>query len=1027
MNLTKISLKRPVAVLICVLALVIFGVSAIFNTPMELTPPMEFPMFIINTVYPGAGPEEVEDLVTSKIEAAVGTVSGLKNIQSTSQENVSMVMLELEYGTNMDLAHMDLQEKLNMYVNSLPDTATTPVIFELSMDMVDTITLSAKATGDANVLHLVEDEVVPELEKLTGVASVDVSGGQTDYIRVQLREESLSQYNLDMSSVVSVISASNFSIPAGDIGHGDQSLILRGGVEYNTVEALRSIPITLRTGDIIHLSDIADISEATKSSGSISRYNGEENITIGVKKRQSASTLDVTEGVTQTMQKLNDQNIGVEMNVISDTGENIKSSINSVVNALLLGCVISVLVLFFFLGDIKASLIVATSMPLSVLATLVLMNLWGMSLNLVSLGGLVVGVGMMVDNSIVVLESCFRSRDEQRSFRESAIVGAKLVATSVIASTITTIVVFLPISVMKGLSGQIFSQAGFTIMFALIASLISSLTLVPLLFYKLKPVEKKDTVITRWLSRVEAGYGRLIRKSFDHKKLVVLAAVGLLVFSIALIPLIGMELMPEMDQGVISISVEAKPGLKLTELDKTIQKIEQEINAQPDVENYSVTTGGSMFSSSSGGSASFSVYLKGDREMETYEVADVLREKTKNLTGCDVKVSQMSAMTLGGNSDVEVNLIGKDQEQLEAASQQVKDLMSGNPDIVAVSSSLSDGNPQAEIIVDPVKSTAAGFMPAQVVSTVSSIMQGKEATTIRQNSKEYEVWVEYPEGRYEDVSDLSGVVLLSQTGKQVPLMDVASIRYSNSPQVVQRYNNQYIVTITGQPSSQASTKLSSEITSAVSKLELPDGVSQFMGGDIETMQEEFNGLYGALATAVLLVFMVMAVEFESIRNSLIVMLSVPFSMIGAFLGLLISGAAISMPSLIGFVELVGIVVNNAIVLVDYTKILRTEDGMEIHEALIKAGSTRLRPILMTTLTTVLSLLPMALGIGGDVEMMQSMAYVIIGGLTSSTLLTLVLIPVLYLLFAKKEKYKPLAPGAAGPIAIPGQQGPMTEI
>lgn len=1001
MNLTKAVLKRPVTVLIVVLALIVFGFTAITGSPLELMPPMETPMMIVMTVYPGAGPEDVENLVTSQIEKAVSTLGGIKNVMSTSQDSVSMVMLELNYGTNMDVANIDLQKKLSMYQNALPDDAETPMIIEMSMDMMPTITLSANATGDVDLLQYIDDEVTPEFEKLSGVASVDVSGGQRDYISVELSEEKLEQYKLDMNSVVNFVGSADFSIPAGNVDRGDQSLILRGGVSYNTTESLKDIPITLKSGQVIRLSDVANVRQATEKADSVSRYNGLETVTLSVTKRQSASTLDVTRAVNKTLEEINARHIGVELSVISDSSTDIMASVNSVVMTLILAIVICMLVLFFFFGDWRASLIVGSSIPISVLTTLILMNAMDFSLNVVSLGGLVIGVGMMVDNSIVVLESCFQRRERNLSFRRSAIEGAQMVTSSVVASTITTIVVFLPISLLEGMSGQMFRQLGFTIIFSLTASLVSALTLVPLLFFRISPKEKDGWAISSGLKKIEIAYGGFLKKTFRVKPIVVLVSVGLLVLSLFMVKFIPFQLMPDIDQGMIDISISTKPGLKLEELDKVIASVETIVSQSPDVERYSITGGGGGSPFGTGGSSgSVSVYLKSDRELSTKEWVDIWREQTKNAIGSDIEISASSMMSmLTGGSSIDVHLQGNDLDVLREASLQVENMMRSDPDIVRVSSNLTSGDPQAEINVDPIKAIAAGLTPKQVIGTVRNVMSGSSPAKLKQNGRDYDIRLEYPEGKYQSVSDLSGLMLASPTGRMIPLLDIASVEYSNAPQQINRQNNQYLVTVTAQPKTSAELTAPAKINAAAKNLTFPQGVSIMESDASEAMNEEFGALFGAIATAVLLVFMAMAIQFESTRFSLIVMVCIPFALIGSFGLMLSSGVTMSMPSLMGFLMLVGTVINNGILFIDTANQLR--GSMDAETALIYAGRSRLRPILMTTLTTVLSMAPMALGLGTGAEAMQGMAVVIIGGLCASTLLTLLLLPTFYLLFRGK--------------------------
>ncbi|MEG1874994.1 MAG: efflux RND transporter permease subunit, partial [Angelakisella sp.] len=998
MNLTKLTMKRPVSVIVIVLALVVFGIQSIMGAPLELIPEMELPMLMVMTQFPGAGPDEVNELVTSVVESAASTMPGVEDVYSSSREGFSMVQLQLSYGTNMDKAHMELQKKLNMYRAALPENAVEPTILEMSVDMQPTITIAARATGDVDLLNYVNDTVKAEFEKLGGVASVEVAGGKKDYISIRLREEDMKQYGLDMDTIAKYLTMAEFSMPAGTIDRGSAQLTLRGGVSYTSTESLAQMPILTGKGGVIQLSDVADVYEAKRDTGSISRYNGNETVNLSIKKRQSASTIDVCRDAANTVNTLNQQGIGVELSVVSDTSAEILTAIKTVVQTLLLGILLSMVVLLLFFGEWKASLIVGVSMPISVLATIIIMEKMGFSFNLISLGGLVIGVGMMVDNSIVVLESCFRMREQKLPTREAALQGTHVVTSSIIASTLTTVVVFLPISIMQGMTGQLFKQLGYTIIFALTASLISALTLVPLLFLRMQPVEKEKLLTTRILNRVEESYGRFLKKSFRRKWMVVLTSVLLLAVSLFSLVFVQKELIPSIDQGIITISTSNRPGLTIDKVDEIALSLEQLVAAEPDVGRYSVSGNGS--------GVTISVYLKGDRQKSTAELVDLWREQTRNTVDYTVSVNSYNmADAMSGGGNVQVNLQGSNRDQLKLASNQVLELMRANPDIIKATSDLTDGNPQAEIVVDPVRANAAGLLPVQVVQAVSGAMQGKNAATLNQNGHAYEIWVEYPDETYNAITDLDGFTILNPMGMQIPLPDVADIIYSNSPQSVNKMNNQYLVTITGEPTTAAKVTASATVLAEVAKMQLPQGVTTSGGFTTEAMNEEFSAMGSAILSAVFLVFMVMAMQFESVKFSLVVMMCIPFSLIGSFGLLALSGVTLSMPSLMGLLMLVGIVINNGILFIDTTNQLRT--SMDAETALIYAGKTRMRPILMTTLTTVLSMLPMALGIGEGSEIMQGMAVVIIGGLCASTLLTLLLLPTFYLLMNKQKKPKKL--------------------
>lgn len=1005
-GLTKLALKRPVSVVILVLALLIFGSSTIFSTPLELMPDIEMPMLIIYTIYPGASPQDVENQVTSHIEDASATLSGVKNIESMSMENASVVFLELEYGTKMDQAHSDLKNNIDMYRNRLPSDAQEPIVFEMNMDMMPVITLSAVATGDVDLKYYIQEEIQPEIEKLSGVASVEVSGGAEDYIKIELKREKLVQYKLTMGSLANIVGAADFSLPAGSVEQGDLDLILRGGVSYNTAEALRHLPITLSSGDIIHLSDVANVYQAKKDQDSLSYYNGLENVTLSVTKRQSASTVAMANSVKKVVEEINHSNRGIKIEVVDDTSERIISAIISVVETLLLGVVLAMVVLFIFLGDWRASLIVGSSIPLSLLVTMLAMSAMGFSFNMLSLGGLVIGVGMMVDNSIVVIESCFRIKTGTDSYHNAALEGTKVVASSIIASTATTVVVFLPIAFIKGLSGQLFGQLCFTIVFSLIASLIAALTVVPLVFYRLKPVEKDQGFMMRLMDKLSAAYATFLPKTFRRKKTVVLIAVVLLVASVALVPLIGMELLPETDDGIITIALDVRPGTNLDRVGALLTPLEEMVKSHPDVDHYSMTAGSSAMSMLRGNSsdASITAYLKKNHSTRTKDLVDQWRSQTINPVDCDISISSSSQTAqMTGGTDISLYVQSTDYENLQKGALQLEEMMRQNPNILRVSSTVGTGNPQAEIKIDPVKASARGLVPKQVMGEIYSVMQGSKACDITNNGRDYEVRVEYPADSFKTVNDLVSLNLTNAAGMSVPMLDIATIEYSNSPLSISRQNGRYIITVKGQPSSDAPKTLSKTLKAQAEALTLPNGVELTDTSDSERMMEEFTVLLQAIVTAVLLVFMVMAMQFESPLFSIVVMISVPFALIGSFLGLFAFNSTISMPSLLGFLMLSGIVVNNGILLIDTANSIRSERNLSAEDALLTSGMLRMRPIFMTTLTTVLGMLPMAIGIGGNAALMRGLALVIIGGMITSTALTLLLIPSFYLLFDKQER------------------------
>lgn len=994
MSLTKFSLKRPVTTLLVVLALAVFGISSLLGLRLELMPDMDMPVMMVMTIYPGADPESVEELVSSEIEGKVGALSGVDSVTTYSQENSSMVLLQYDYSVDTNDAYLDLRAALDSVERSLPDDCQSPIVMKMDINSMPSMMYSLSTTDGSDVLSLANDEIVPELKAVSSVASVEVSGGRENYIQVKLDEEAMNQYGLTMSSIAQYIATTDFTVPIGSLEQGTQSISAISTADINTVEDLRQIPLFTATGSLIHLSDVADVEWSQKEPDSISRYNGEETLTVSVTKNQSASTLGVVRDVRKTMERLQKEHPGLVATASYDASDMILLAVKSVGSTLLMGVILSMLVLFIFFGDWKASLIVGSAMPISLLVTVIVMAVAGFSLNIITLGALVIAIGMMVDSSSVVLESCFRAKDKKPGFREAAEIGTRGVAGSIVASTITTVVVYLPLCIQTGLTGQIFGQLGYTIIIAMLASLISALTLVPLFFCIFKPQEKKELKLNGFLDKVKGKYDRLERKLLHKKKLSVLVAVVLLIGSFGLVALMKVELMPAMDEGTISVAAAFRSGTKAEEVDKKMQEIEAMVAAHEDVDSYTLT--------SSKGSGKISVNLKENRKMSSQEVADEWLEETKDMTGVQLDItvsSQMSTMMLT-SSGGSVTLASTNLDDLKEAVSALQEKAWNIPGVLNVSSDAGEGATQIRVVIDPLDAMAHGMTPVQAAGGLYSMISGTEAMTITSNGEEYSVMLEYPEGTYTKASSL-----LDASVGGVPLSEMATLQYTDSQQTVMKQNGKYTTTITASCVSEDTDAVDAALDKLVADTKLPDSVEQTKDTMDEMMTETFTAIGKAIAAAVFLVFLVMAMQFESPKYSLMVMLSIPFSLIGSFGLLFLSGQSLTMISMMGIMMLVGIVVNNGILYVDGVHALMNEEGLGLEDALIESGKTRLRPILITTLTTVISMIPMSLGLGTGTEMMQSMGIIIIGGLTASTILILLLMPVFYLMAYGNKKEK----------------------
>lgn len=1012
MGLTKFVLKRPITTILAVLCLIVFGLSSVLSSKLELIPEMEMPMMVVFTTYPGAGPEDVSELVTKPIEDEIGTLSGVKSVTSYSQENMSMVLLEYQYGTDMDKAYNDLKKKTDLLTASLPDDAEEPMVVEFNINDMATMTLAVNDDSADNLYNYVNEKIVPEFEKISSVASVDVSGGQEQYVKVELIPEKMDQYHLTMNSLISAIGSADFSLPTGSAIVGNQKLSVSAGVTFDTMESLKSIPITVGSGDVIHLEDVANIYSNLEDPSGIGRYNGKDTISLGIKKQQEASAGEVSKAVNSTIERLKRSNPNLELVIVNDSSDSINSSLESVLETMVMAVIISMVILYLFFGDVKASLIVGTSIPISILAALILMKAMGFSLNVITLGSLVLGVGMMVDNSINILESCFRAKEKigngATSFRDAALEGTRIMIASILGGTATTCVVFLPLAMIQGLSGQMFKPLGFTIVFCMVASFISAITVVPLCYTMYRPIEKTKAPLSGAVRAMQDQYRSFLRFLLPKKKTVMFTSIALLVVSFLLATQIRMELMPASDEGTVQVTMELRPGLTVEKADEIVSKVEEYVAADPDVEDYILSYGASGLSTSGGSSATITAYLADDRKRSTDEV---VKEWNPLLTGYPEmnvtveSVSSSSSMMSTGNG-VEYILQGTQYDELKDISDRITEALKQRPEVTKVHSTLENSAPIIQIDIDPIKASAEGLVPSQVAQNVYLMMSGSEATTLDEDGEEVSVNVEYPDGWYETVDQVKGIVVSGAAGNSVALADIADIYFKDSPQSITRKDKEYQVTISGDfvngTQEEQMDAIEKQIYDEEVAPRLTENVTRAQNAMDESMAEEFASLGGAIAMAIFLVFVVMAAQFESPKFSIMVMTTIPFSLIGAFGLLFLADASISMASLLGFLMLFGTVVNSGILYVDTADQYRAE--MDRDTALVEAGATRLRPILMTTLTTVVSMIPMAMAYGDSGETMQGLALVNVGGLVASTVLSLLMLPIYYTLMNRKPKY-----------------------
>ena len=995
MGLTRFVLKRPVATVMTLLCLLVFGISSVFSATLEQMPDTDTPMLIVMGRYSGAGPEDINELVTEPIEDEVSTLEGVKGMSSSSSDGRSMVMLEYEYGTDMDEAYNDLKKKLDNLERQLPDDVDTSVM-EMNNNASTTMMLSIAHKTEADLYDYVDQIIVPEFEKITTVADVEATGGSSGYIKIELQSEKMAQYKLTMDQIKSAMGAANLSYPSGDAVAGNLELSVTTSAENDTLDDLKRVPITTSSGQIVYMEDVANVYEAEEQRGGISRYNGQETISISISKQQSSTAMDVSSAVQKTIAALEADDEDLKITIARDTADSILSSLQDVAVTMVLAVIISMIIILIFFGDYKASLIVGSSIPTSILLSLILMTSVGFSLNVITMSALVLGVGMMVDNSIVVLESCFRATDacEDKGllgYAKSALGGTGIVLQSIIGSTITTCVVFIPLVFLQGMTGQMFKPLGYTIVFCMTASLFSAMTVVPLSYMMYKPKETEKAPMSRPVAHLQNAYRRIMPGLLRHKAVVMLSSVAIIIATLVLASGMETELMTSDDTGTVSVSIETRPGILSEQADEMLSRAEAIVAADENVESYML-----RYNSNSG---TITAYLEDDRTMDTDEVASLWEKEMADIDNCTITVEASTSMSfMGRGRGYETILRGTQYDELKEVSDRIVKEMTARSDVANVHSSIENTAPIVTIEVDPVMAAAEGLTPTEIGSMVSQMLDGMEVTTLDIDGREVSVMAEYPEEDYRTVDQVKGIILTKPSGGYVALTDVAEIYFKDSPASISKTDKSFEITITAD---YTGGNVKSVIDSEVINPNLSGTITTGVNSRDKMMQEEFSALYKAIAIAVFMVFVVMAAQFESPKFSFMVMTTIPLSLVGSFGLLKVTGVTISMTSLLGFLVLVGTVVNNGILYVDTVNQYRMT--MDLKTALIEAGATRLRPILMTSLTTILSMIPMALAIGSSGSTTQGLAVVNIGGLTAGVLVALFLLPIYYAVMNGNKK------------------------
>ena len=1037
MNLYQTAVKRPVTTTMLVLIAVVFGILSIFNINLDMMPNMDIPIAIVSTTYSGAGPEEMENLITKPLEAAMGTVAGVSEISSSSSYGSSIVIVQFEDGTNINNAALDMRERVDMIKGYLPDGANSPNVMKIDINSMSSISIAITGTsGDlVELKHIVEEKVVDRIERQDGVASVSVSGGREKEISVVLNEERLRGYGISESTVAQILMAENATIPTGSVKQGDKTLTLRVSGEFASLEDIRNLPFNTSRGGIVYLRDFAEVFESLKDITSVSYINNEPSVMLSVQKQSTANTVNVSDKVIAEIERIKADNPGLNLRVVMDPADFVRISLASVVDSALQGGLLAVIILYVFLRNFRTTLIVAVSMPVSIVATFALMYYSDMTINIMSLGGLTLGVGMLVDNSIVVLESIYRKMEEGEDRVSASINGAKEVAMSVVASTLTTVAVFLPISFSGGLAAQIFNQLSMTIAFSLASSLAVALTFVPMAASLILKVEyitgerTKRNLFTnildafgRGIESIEAGYGKLLKYCVNHKALTCIVVTIFTILTAASLLFVGMEFMPATDEGAVSITVNMPKGQRLEETEKTaFQVVERIGDNYSEISSTSISIGGGGMMSFGGGSTdsatiTLNLVEKQQRQKSANQLASEIAAAVSDIPGAEITVEAISQSmgNFGAGSGIDINIKGDDLDELSRISGELVDILASIEGVRDAKTSIQDTTPQATIKVNRQKASSYGISAASVSSIIRTAVTGTVSTTFKEDGDELDIRVRQTKENFDYITDIQNILIPSPLGINVPLYELATVTMEDMPTSISRDNQQRYVSISAKLDGRDTGSVMTEFYAKTVDYALPQNYFVEESGALQQMNETFESLGFALIMAVVLVYMIMAAEFESLVYPFIVMFSIPIAASGGLFGLFLMGEPISITGFLGIIMLAGIVVNNAIVLIDYINLLIKERNYNIVDAILVAGPVRLRPILMTTLTTVLALIPMMFSQAAGAELMRGLATVVVFGLTLSTLVTLIFIPVIYLLVDsfgkrfKKTKEEPVA-------------------
>jgi hydrophobic/amphiphilic exporter-1 (mainly G- bacteria), HAE1 family len=1027
MSIPRLAIERPVTMFMLSGVIILIGAVSLARLPVDLMPDVSYPSLTVRVQYSGVGPLEMEELVTRPIEQAMAAVAGLERLESTSSEGSSRVTLNLAWGTDLNEAADDVRSRLDRVRGRLPEEADAPTVFKFDANTFPIMNVGVEGDYDhVKLREIAEHDLSQRLERVPGVAAVTVQGGLRRQIHVELSKEKIRALDLPVDRVVNLLRTENQNIPLGEIDEGDRTYLVRSQGQFESINEVRDLVVMTRQGVPVYMKDIAEVKDSTEDFRSFTRINGRPGVRLSITKQSGTNTVQIAEGVRREIERINAGVTGMKLTVLNDTSIFIKRAIDSVQEHAMVGGVLVMLIIFLFLRDLRATFIVFTSIPISVIGTFALLYFNGYTLNTMTFGGLALGIGMIVDASIVVLENTFRHMEHGKSRMQASIDGSEEVWSAILASTLTHIAVFVPLLFLTGVSSILFKQLAVVVMFSLTMSLFVAVTVVPVMCSRLlklpPPVEERKgiagrlyTASEKFLNGMDNAYGRVIHRALHHRPTIVGLGTALTVAAVLILPTIGFELMPQADEGEVSVSAELPVGSRIERLQDVALRLEQ-LAKEYVPEAIDVSTqagGGGGFGPGGGGSRTqmtIRLLPKDERQRSSEQIArDMNRQLASVIPGVIITTrasggNRQANRIMGGGDEsrIALEILGDDLLMAQRTAQEAKAVMDRVPEIRNARVSRDEGRPELGVVVDRPKAALFGLSVTNVANSIRTSVGGTQAAFFREGGNEYPIVVRLREEDRERVEDLNDLLINTPAGQVLQAKNLMSVKNQAGPTEIQRKNQERVIRVTAEPEGTLSDGIDA-VKARLGEIRVPPDFQVSFGAEAEEQARAFAQLQMMLILAIVLVYAVMASQYESLRDPFIIMFSVPLAAIGVVLALKLTGTSFSLQAYIGVIMLAGIVVSNAILLVDYTNVLRRRDGLPLRQAVETAGRVRLRPILMTSIATVLGLVPMSLGIGEGAELQAPLARVVIGGLIASTMITLVFVPTVYTLFEEGWK------------------------